>query len=512
MTVSIDGPTLSRLLFSYLNNIGNQYGLLLGDKIDQVKSRVSDSQMHTSDVNSIFCVSSFLPWPSNEPMFSRSGCINEECLQQLISATEQRIVGWYSFRHQSVLRPSLREITLHNGLSSSGKFDGSTHDFLFFLCTSSSSSNMSTFTCNHVVMQLKQGNFKAVPITILNLGDTTRKEYRKESNATLSHCGAVTETFERARKRFIHSSGQMDQVIRVSTLASSLNKNLETLQSKVIQSEGILGLLEADVETLRDCLKRMEQEEVRELLASNADRRQKEQQQGRAEDDEAAEAEERAQMEKLLRDLGLADANGESASAEGASEVATNNVPDMSSVSMEIEPACDKIYSSLEDASDRKVAILESDESNESDSDELLSVKKIDGQKTYFHKKESDKLVKADDPFDFLATENEKEKEKLMKCNKPMTNTEAKVNSSSKEKSAIRFAEFSNSTEKNGHVNNFKTGEMSNGNNDDMNSSDEDAVVSSTRNASSANKGIGDEINESYFHNDTYTISSSPSF
>ncbi|GFR65062.1 BRCA1-A complex subunit Abraxas [Elysia marginata] len=520
MTVLVDGPTLSRLLYSYLNNQGNQYGLLLGEKINQVQNRVSDSQIHTSDVNSLFCISSFLPWPSNEPMFSRSGCLNEEYLQQLLATTEQSVVGWYSFRHQSVLRPSLREVTYHNNLASCRKFDGRAEDFCFFLCTSSYSSNMSTFTCNHVFMQLIQGCFKKIPVTILNLGDTTRKEYRKQSNATLSHCGSVNETLQKARKRFVQPSGEMDQVVRVSHLALSLSKSLETLQSKLTQSEGILGLLEADVDTLRSRLRQLEQEEIRELLASDAERRRREEQQERMEEDQAAEAEEQAQMEKLLKDLGLSSEQGDGASGMEASGASTHVVPVEASLSLGAETFSDKNHVTSAGANDSKMAIQDSEESNESGSDELLSnvsVKRLNGQKTYSRKKESDKPVKSADPFDFLATENEKQKVKLMKSNKPTTTNMPKANTNVDKPNTMRFAGLSNSTESNGFVDSSKCSDMLGNGAHDVNSTDEEASTSSNEvqvadSPSSVDQDHVNEINGSCLQTDTYVISSSPSF
>ncbi|RUS71121.1 hypothetical protein EGW08_021112, partial [Elysia chlorotica] len=490
-----------------------QYGFLLGEKVDQVKNIISDSQIHTSDISSSFCISSFLPWPSNEPLYSRSGCLNEECVDKLLAATEQNVVGWYSFRHQSVLRPSLREITLHDNLASSRKFDGRPEDFSFLLCTSSSSSNMSTFSCNHVFMQLKEGNFKEMPMTVLNLGDTTRNEYRKQSSAILSHCSSVDETLQKARRRFIQPTGEMDQVIRVSHLASSLNKDLEVVQSKLTQSEGVLGLLEAEVDTLRARLRSLEQEESREQLASNAERRRKQEEREKIEEDKAAEAEEKAEMEKLLKDLGLTQSQKAGGSVLEASGATSSKSSDTDLPASHLE---EKTTSNKDQPYPVDIEEIECDveESNGSDSDDLLSVNKVNRQKTY-SQKEPTRHEKDADPFDFLATENEKEKEKLLKPNELSAKKVPKSNLGKFD--AIRFAGLSNSSKPNGPVANANGNDMLNNKVQDSNSSDEDASPSSS--------GIHDEdesteaeqdhltnINGSHPHNETYMISSSPSF
>ncbi|XP_005089738.1 BRCA1-A complex subunit Abraxas 1 [Aplysia californica] len=306
MSALIDGATLSGLLFSHMNSSGCQYGFLLGERVEQIEDRISDSQIHTADVNSYTYVSSFVPWPSPDYMYSRTGCLNEETIAKLLPDKEQTLVGWYSFRHQTSLRPSLREATLHSNLSSCQSFRGEPQDFYFFLCTSFIKPQGSTHICDHGFLHFLNGSFAKVPMSVMNLGDTTRTEYRKRSNATLSHSSTIGNTFQRHSKDFVQPTGEMDQVVKVDRLANSVNKSLMSMYTKVSQSEAALGLLEVDVRNLRTRVEMLEQEEMSRVFEEEDSRRKEAELKAQREDEEL-EAEEQSQLNKLMLDLGLTE-------------------------------------------------------------------------------------------------------------------------------------------------------------------------------------------------------------
>ncbi|BFY98396.1 hypothetical protein BsWGS_01436 [Bradybaena similaris] len=303
MSVCLDGSTLSALLFSHLNG-ANQYGFLLGEKIEHIEDKISDSQIHTYDVNSYLYVSSFTPWPSQHCIYSRDGVINDELMQSILSNKKQAIVGWYSFRHNTSLRPSLKETTLHNNLAVSSSFTGQSQDFIFLLCTSSPSPDMSIHTCHYGFMHLADGSFLNLPLTVMNLGDTTRKEYRKKSNATLSYSQTISGVLHSSQKDFVKSSGEMDHIVKVNHLESSLNNSLVHVQSKIIESEQTLGSLEREVTEMRQQLFFLEQEEIEAMFRKQEEKRQcelEEQRKLNAKED----ADEQKELEQLLKDLGV---------------------------------------------------------------------------------------------------------------------------------------------------------------------------------------------------------------
>ncbi|GFN93280.1 Brca1-a complex subunit abraxas [Plakobranchus ocellatus] len=501
-------------LYHIITKTMDMYGLLLGEKISHVEDRISDSQIHTADVNSLFCISTFLPWPKDEPLYTRSGCLNDECLERYLATIKQSVVGWYSFRHKSALRPSLREITLHKSLACEEKFDQNLNDFFFFLCTSSSTSNLSTFSSKHAFLQLKEGCFIEMPMTIQNLGDTTRREYRKQSNITLSHCSSIHETLQKAKGHFVQSSGEMDQVFKVKYLSSSLNRRLETVHSKLTQSEGALGLLEAEVDTLRMRIKQLEQDELSEQLAADARKRQREEQQERIKEDAVAEAEEQAQMEKLLKDLGLNQQPQQSSSSATASSDPSNGPVAFKDYSK--EDILEKKSSSSKEKAESKMERKELTDSSDSDSDVAilkLDAKKLNGQKTYSNKEPN--VQQKVDPFDFLSKEVGVQKENLAK-RQSASNTQKPLTIVGK-KSTIQFTELSSSLgvndkgkscEKNGCLNSDAL--MSDFSVDDASNSSNG--VHPEESVDDSQKSLNNDENGSFCGNQTLVISSSPTF
>ena len=292
------------------------------------------------------------------------------------------------------------------------------------------------------------------------------------------------------------------------------------MQSKLTQSEGILGLLEAEVDTLRGRLRLLEQEEVREKLASDAERRLKEEQQERIEEDQAAEAEEQAEMEKLLKDLGLTQPHDTHSSLLEATGATTSELSDIPVMYLGTKTTSEMEQPSSNDAYQSEVVAQDSSESNGSDSDDLLSnviMKKVNGQKTFSLKKESAKQDKDVDPFEFLATENEKEKEKLMKPNELSTKKVPKSNAIFGKTNAVRFAGLSNSPELSDPVVSMKNKDMLSSQAGDFSSSDEVACVSSNGihgevEPAGAEQEHLSNMNGSHPHKEPYLISPSPSF
>ncbi|BFZ01472.1 hypothetical protein BsWGS_04511 [Bradybaena similaris] len=301
MSVYLDGTTLSALLFSHLNSNGCQYGFLTGEKIEQVEGRISDSQIHAYDVSSYIYISSFVPWPNNqEALYSRGGYIKEEWIKSFLKGTDQKLIGWYSFRHNTAARPSLREVTLHNNLATSEICGGQPNDFLFFLCTSSMSADMSTHTYSHGFMHVIDGHFSNIPMAVMNLGDTTTKDYRNRSNTAVSHSKAVTESLHGFQRHFVKPSGEMDQITKMNHLAVSINKSLSSVHSKVFESEAALGLLETDVDLLRQRLELFEHQESKRMQIEAGTKRQEEKTQS-----QQVATSEKEQLETLFNNLGI---------------------------------------------------------------------------------------------------------------------------------------------------------------------------------------------------------------
>ena len=266
-------------------------------------------------------------------------------------------------------------------------------------------------------------------------------------------------------------------------------------------------------------MKHLEQEQTREQLASDAERRLKEEQRERIEEDQAAEAEEKAEMEKLLKDLGLTQQQDQFVPLAHASEATSSAETEVSASSIKTRTVQSEKYQlSPETVNGGGFLAQDSAESSSSDCEDFLSkinVKKVNGQKTY-SRNESAKQTKEADPFDFLASENEKQKEKLLKANEQSAKSVTKPNLLIGKTNTLKFAGLSNSPEINGPNANSRSGDMLSEKAHGLISSDDDASVSSNGlledNPASPEQDHLNNISDSPLYNETYIVSSSPSF
>ena len=84
---------------------------------------------------------------------SLSSPLNKYYLSCAFSIVFQNVVGWYSFRRGSTMRPSFRERLLHENLSQCVTVENPA-EFTFLLCTSKFTANLSTHTFDHGFMKI----------------------------------------------------------------------------------------------------------------------------------------------------------------------------------------------------------------------------------------------------------------------------------------------------------------------------------------------------------------------
>nr|KAI8769607.1 BRCA1-A complex subunit Abraxas-like [Biomphalaria glabrata] len=265
MSLYIDGSTLSALCFKHLYSNGSQFGFLFGMRVNQTENRISDSQGHLSNTNTLTYVSSYIPWSGADSLYHRNGLVSMKTMNTLLQQTNQILLGWYSYRHNSKFKPSLKEYNLHTNLLKAVSCVVCPNDFLFLLCTTSCSENNSTHILNHGFMQLLDRQMTEVPMTVVNLGDTTRKEYHQIGNATVTASLRIKHILDNHRENHLSSpSGQMKEVQKVLLLAATLNNGMKRMASEVVESETLLKQLTDDVCVLKQLIT---QSELQELFA-----------------------------------------------------------------------------------------------------------------------------------------------------------------------------------------------------------------------------------------------------
>ncbi|KAL5072821.1 hypothetical protein RYX36_011805 [Vicia faba] len=189
--IAISGATLSSLIhrFSTATSTSSIDGLLFGNLTYVTSLNLSDDSSETSQTL-LATVTSFL---TSSSFHDTSGKINTSSLRRLIPNSTS-LLGWFSGRRRTPLRPSLREFSITSSLSSlfelsstkpspNSNSSSSSPNFnpcLFFLLASPISDQTSHIhTHDYRAYQFLTGtnSFNPVSIDIINIGPAFRDHY-----------------------------------------------------------------------------------------------------------------------------------------------------------------------------------------------------------------------------------------------------------------------------------------------------------------------------------------------
>ncbi|KAK3919094.1 BRISC complex subunit FAM175B [Frankliniella fusca] len=267
--VTASGPALSLLLYENTKIPGYQMGFLLGAVVNQVIDTISDSQIRVEKTEISINISSILPFSSSSGVINGAGKIDKEKLKTIVSSEKSQqlrsgsqnhdIVGWYSFKRNSVFQMSMREQVVHLQLAEMAKdfIPGGSPD-LFVLCLLSNTlTSQATHVFKHSFMRyLREKNtFDLIPLQIHNLGMAQASLYKNTACAP-GRAALLQELFERISA---HTPGK-DHMLQVqSELQVLLNRRIQQLS----EAENTRISLESEVENLRLKLERMKAKQVK---------------------------------------------------------------------------------------------------------------------------------------------------------------------------------------------------------------------------------------------------------
>lgn len=239
-------------------------GFLLGAVVNQVTDTISDSQIRDEKTETIINVSSILPLPLSCRVINSAGKIDKEKLslivrseknQQLRNGSQSHdIVGWYSFKRNSVFQMSMREHVVHLQLAEMAKdFSLESTPELFVMCLLSNNlTSQATHVFKHSFMRYlsEKQTFDLIPLQIHNLGMTLATQYQSTVCAS-SKAALLKEIFDR-----ISSQNQgRDHMLQVQAeLQIMLNQHVHQLSD----SENSRIKLESEVEQIMERVQMLE--------------------------------------------------------------------------------------------------------------------------------------------------------------------------------------------------------------------------------------------------------------
>ncbi|KAJ6804733.1 uncharacterized protein M6B38_184490 [Iris pallida] len=171
--ISISGPTLSSLLQRFSSSPSNLDGLLFGHVVRLPSPSLTDDDPSSSTPTPIplsITITSFLSSPSPLSPFSPPQNPNP-------SSPSSSLVGWFSARRHSSLRPSMRELSLSSLLSQT--LTVAPPSCVFLLLSSFTTANRAVHTHEYraYVLSPRGSRLRPVSVDVANIGPGLAAQY-----------------------------------------------------------------------------------------------------------------------------------------------------------------------------------------------------------------------------------------------------------------------------------------------------------------------------------------------
>ncbi|XP_076915829.1 uncharacterized protein LOC143575307 [Bidens hawaiensis] len=175
--IQISGPTLASLLQRVSSAAGDLDGLLFGRVAHLTPSTLSDDPSSTSDEPTLIAtVTGFFSSSSTSTFYSPSGQIHAPSLSSLIS-TSDCLIGWFSARRKTHLRPSMRETAVTASLVQTLSSPKCCPGIFILLTTPFHDQLIHTHEYKAFQFRSSTDTFEARTLDVVNLGPGFRGHY-----------------------------------------------------------------------------------------------------------------------------------------------------------------------------------------------------------------------------------------------------------------------------------------------------------------------------------------------
>lgn len=229
-------------------------GFFLGDVLTFVTKKVTDSDRQIEHVRIHININTVVTCPSVDLLYDATGKLNKERLSDFVQDKSKQIVGWFRFRHNSSLMPTMRDRVLHKELASYFSSESTRKEELFVACILNTSiSNMGgTHKFRHVFLRHKSGMFEAVPLRINNLGDdASRHDGSDYKPIPVTNSSDESDVFNDLVQSLDLDILKASGVELVTAIQKKAEKHLNTLIPQVCESDREVANLEKQVHELR---------------------------------------------------------------------------------------------------------------------------------------------------------------------------------------------------------------------------------------------------------------------
>ncbi|KAK2575814.1 hypothetical protein KPH14_007197 [Odynerus spinipes] len=173
LLVTISGTALSLLLYENVRSTGDQMGFLLGEIVEYLVKKFTDSDNQVETIEVHINIETVVTCSMPDILHDSTGRIDKEKLKDFLSDKSKQVIGWFRFRHNSCLVPTLRDKLLHKQFAShfSGSHGHKEDLFVTCLLSSSMSNTSGTHKFRHVILRRRRGAFEPISLKINSLRD-----------------------------------------------------------------------------------------------------------------------------------------------------------------------------------------------------------------------------------------------------------------------------------------------------------------------------------------------------
>lgn len=255
--VETTGPLLASLLFQQSAVEGDQEGFLIGEWRKRRTDEINDTHMRATREDVTLDIHALLPSTKMHQFYNNFGDVSENSLLQILGHKYKNVIGWYRFRRNTCLEALLLERIIHQKLASS--LTPPQMFFVFAIFTSTTSANTSVHTFDHTFLRFVDGKFESIPLSIINLGNTSHVEYKRQSRP------AISKYLQQFSTPQSESGASESSIGKIQLIHQTLQANLQRMNRQVLDTEASIQQYLMDIAAMQDKLNQKPPEAHKEI-------------------------------------------------------------------------------------------------------------------------------------------------------------------------------------------------------------------------------------------------------
>ncbi|KAF5295997.1 hypothetical protein FQA39_LY12769 [Lamprigera yunnana] len=244
VSVSISAIAFSFISYENVKFNTNQEGFLLGDLISKETNHVTDAEHRVVNKQKIIKIRSVIPCPHQFYFYDSSGKIDKLKIKGLLDNHQDKVVGWYIFKHKQShqLKLTLREKIIHKQLAE--LLQSPISYFTSCLLTQKNSNTNATYLFSQTFLRYHMCKYDILPLHITNLGKPNYEFEFSQSNPDI-----LVDVVNK-----IQHTEKVEGHLFIQKIHDGLQSYMKNLVEKSMEKEQQLFKLEQEIKQLKQNL------------------------------------------------------------------------------------------------------------------------------------------------------------------------------------------------------------------------------------------------------------------